>query len=283
MRVSDGTLVPGNARADESEIAKRVRLYHAPYHAAIDAAISRAVVSGKPPILVSIHSFTPAWRAWPRPWHVTVLWDHDPRLPAALLEALRRDPEITVGENVPYSGKLEGDTLYRHGTKRGLAHALVELRQDLILSEDGQDEWAARLAAALRGILSRSELAQRLHSIQHYGSKTDGTARAEPDPGGAEMRQAMDQTLQTELEAAAFRRLVEHLRTRSDVQNIDMMDLAGFCRNCLSNWYREAAEERGVALTKEEAREIVYGMPYDEWTAKFQTGEKLPGREHGSS
>jgi hypothetical protein len=81
----------------------------------------------------------------------------------------------------------------------------------------------------------------------------------------------LDETTRTELEAAAFRRLIEHLRARTDVQNIDLMNLAGFCRNCLSNWYREAAEARGVALGKEESREIVYGMPYDEWKAKHQS------------
>jgi len=75
----------------------------------------------------------------------------------------------------------------------------------------------------------------------------------------------------TELEAAAFRRLVEHLRTRTDVQNIDLMNLAGFCRNCLSNWYQEAAAEKGEALGKDEAREIIYGMPYAEWREKYQT------------
>lgn len=81
----------------------------------------------------------------------------------------------------------------------------------------------------------------------------------------------MGDEIRTEAEAAAFRRLVEHLRDRSDVQNIDLMDLAGFCRNCLSRWYREAAEERGVPLSDPEAREIVYGMPYEEWKTKHQT------------
>lgn len=76
---------------------------------------------------------------------------------------------------------------------------------------------------------------------------------------------------QRDFEAAAFRRLVRHLRERTDVQNIDLMNLAGFCRNCLSNWYREAADEAGVDLSKEESREIVYGMPYAEWQAKYQT------------
>ena len=74
----------------------------------------------------------------------------------------------------------------------------------------------------------------------------------------------------TECEAAAFRRLLEHLRTRTDVQNIDLMNLAGFCRNCLSRWYREAAAEHGVTLADPDAREIVYGMPYKEWQAKHQ-------------
>lgn len=81
----------------------------------------------------------------------------------------------------------------------------------------------------------------------------------------------MDEKTKTEIEAAAFRRLVEHFRERTDVQNIDLMELAGFCRNCLSTWYLEAADERGVPLTKEAARETVYGMPYADWKAKYQT------------
>ena len=92
----------------------------------------------------------------------------------------------------------------------------------------------------------------------------------------------MDDKTRTEIEAAAFRRLVEHLRSRPDVQNIDLMNLAGFCRNCLSGWYADAAGERGHALDKLEAREIVYGMPYAEWKAKHQTEatpEQLAGFE----
>ena len=80
----------------------------------------------------------------------------------------------------------------------------------------------------------------------------------------------MDDKTRTELEAAAFRRLVEHFRQRTDVQNLDLMNLAGFCRNCLSNWYREAAEAKGLAMTKEASRELIYGMPQDEWKAKYQ-------------
>jgi len=80
----------------------------------------------------------------------------------------------------------------------------------------------------------------------------------------------MDKDIQTELEAAAFRRLVAHLGEHTEVQNIDLMNLAGFCRNCLSKWYRAAAEDKGIAMELEEAREIVYGMPYADWKAKYQ-------------
>ena len=81
----------------------------------------------------------------------------------------------------------------------------------------------------------------------------------------------MDDQTRMEAEAAAFRRLVQHLRERTDVQNVDLMELSGFCRNCLSRWYGEAAAERGVDLSKDEAREAVYGMPYEEWKARHQT------------
>jgi uncharacterized protein len=80
----------------------------------------------------------------------------------------------------------------------------------------------------------------------------------------------MDDKTRTELEAAVYRRLVEHLRSRTDVQNIDMMNLAGFCRNCLSNWMKDAADAQGVAMSKDESRVVVYGMPYDEWRKKYQ-------------
>jgi len=81
----------------------------------------------------------------------------------------------------------------------------------------------------------------------------------------------IDDKIKTELEAAAFRRLLDHLRQRTDVQNIDMMNLAGFCRNCLSNWFAEAARAKGIAVSRDEARHMVYGMAYDDWKAKYQT------------
>src|SRR6478609_1903877 len=102
-------------------------------------------------------------------------------------------------------------------------------------------------------------------------SHTRGRPQLSADTGGPPMAAPeFDDATRTALEAAAFRKLVEHLRSRADVQNIDMMNLAGFCRNCLSRWYREGAAEQGITLADPDAREIVYGMPYKEWQAKFQ-------------
>ena len=86
----------------------------------------------------------------------------------------------------------------------------------------------------------------------------------------------LDNKITQELEAAAFRRLVEHLRVRTDVQNLDLMNLAGFCRNCLSNWYEDAAKSKGLDMTRAEARAHIYGMPQEEWKAKYQTGDQKP-------
>ena len=273
MRISDGAVVPGNARIDEREIAYRLNGYHRPYHAAIDAALDGAIAAGKPPAIFSIHSFTDNWRGHPRPWHATVLWDKDPRFAKPLVDALHAEPGIVAGENEPYSGRLKGDSMYEHGTRRGLPHALIEIRQDLIRDEAGQQEWAGRLARIIARILSAPQTARGLHRIHCYGSYADDGALLPHvrSPREEELMREIDPKTATEIEAAVFRRLVSHLRERTDVQNIDMMNLAGFCRNCLSNWYREAAEERGFDMSKGESRELVYGMPYDEWKAKYQT------------
>jgi predicted N-formylglutamate amidohydrolase len=281
MQISDGLIVPGNVGLDREEVQARIERHYLPYHQAIEHALEAAVAVGKPPVIVSIHSFTQAWKGLPRPWAGGVLWDQDPRLALPLLEALRTTPGLQVGDNVPYSGQLKGDTLYRHGTRRGLAHALVEIRQDLILGPEGQDEWALRLAHALHKVLSNAGSA--LHAIELHGSLTDQTRRASLASGPSRKGSpVMDEKTRIELEAAAYRRLVAHLRERTDVQNIDLMELAGFCRNCLSTWYQEAAAAKGVALSKDEAREIVYGMAYDEWKAKFQTeAPPKPGQRTG--
>ena len=167
MRLSDGTVVPGNAAVDAAERARRIARYHAPFHHAIDAAIGKADAAGRTPALVSIHSFTPVWRGVLRPWHAGILWDADPRLAEPLVAALRADATLVVGDNEPYSGVLAEGTMHRHGTKRGLAHALIEIRQDLIGGENEVAAWAERLAAILKRLNNRPEL----HEIRQFGTR----------------------------------------------------------------------------------------------------------------
>jgi len=169
MRLSDGAIVPGNARVNEAERALRIARYHAPYHAAIDQAIEEGLKSGTVPALFSVHSFTPVWRGAPRPWQAGVLWDQDPRLAVPLIEALRRDPMLVVGDNEPYAGALKGDTMYRHATERGLAHALIEIRQDLIADDAGVAAWVDRLAT----ILTELNRHGGVHTVRRYGSNAD--------------------------------------------------------------------------------------------------------------
>jgi predicted N-formylglutamate amidohydrolase len=152
MRLSDGTIVPGNARVDHAERQARIAGLHAPYHAALAATVDRALASGRPPILVSVHSFTPVWRGKPRPWHAGVLSDADRRLADPLLAALRGDAALVVGDNEPYAGGLANDTMDRHGAQRGLANAIIEIRQDLISEGRGVAAWVGRLAPILAGI-----------------------------------------------------------------------------------------------------------------------------------
>jgi predicted N-formylglutamate amidohydrolase len=154
MRLSDGAIVPGNARIDEAGKAERIRRFYAPFDAAIDAHVAAAQATGVPPAILTMHSFTPYWRTVARPWHVGILWDRDDRLSAPLIAGLRADPAgLTVGDNEPYGGGLPGDTIDRHAIARGLRNALVEVRQDLIAGAPGQIEWAERFARLLRPLL----------------------------------------------------------------------------------------------------------------------------------
>ena len=174
MRLSDGAAVPGNADYDAAERERRVSRYYEPYHRAIDEAIDAGIDAGRPPALLSIHTFTDNWRGTPRPWHATILWDRDPRLPVPMLQALRCEAGLVIGENVPYSGELKGDCMYRHATQRGLAHALIEIRQDLVRGEDGQQEWGQRLARIMTPLLQAPGAAAKLNVIEQHGSHTDG-------------------------------------------------------------------------------------------------------------
>ena len=168
MRLSDRAVIPGNHHVGESERAHRIATWYAPYHAAIDAAVRRSMASGRAPALVSVHSFTPIWRGRTRPWPVGILWDADPRLAVPMIAALARDPALLVGDNEPYSGTLANDCMFRHATRRGLANALIELRQDLISDEAGAAVWADRLAAILIELNGLSDI----HEIRHHGSRS---------------------------------------------------------------------------------------------------------------
>jgi predicted N-formylglutamate amidohydrolase len=173
MRISDGAVVAGNRKLDDGERERRIARVYRPYHAAIRGVIDQCMAAGPPPILVSIHSFTPLWKAVPRPWHVGILWDKDPRLAVPLLDALGANRMLVVGDNEPYSGVLKGDTLWQHGSQRGLAHAIIEVRQDLIATEAGQDDWAGQLSDIVTAILADPERAASIQCVTHYGSHTD--------------------------------------------------------------------------------------------------------------
>jgi predicted N-formylglutamate amidohydrolase len=157
MKLSDGSIIPGNRDADAAEVARRIKAHHAPYHAAISAELDRI---GTHAVIISMHSFTPAWKGRLRPWEVGVLYDRDTRLAAPLMARLAQ-AGFVVGDNEPYSGALEGDTLWRHGTCRGLPHVLIEMRQDLIGNGEQAQAFAMRLKpildAALGDMASSSE------------------------------------------------------------------------------------------------------------------------------
>jgi predicted N-formylglutamate amidohydrolase len=168
MRISDGAIVPGNARLDVAESERRTREFWQPYRDSVGALLEEMLARGPVPAVIAIHSFTPAWKGDRRPWHVGILWDLDDRLARPTISALEADEDIVVGDNEPYEGALEDDTMYHHGTMRGLPHMLVEIRQDLVANVAGEAAWAERLARVLRPILADPDL----HMVKHYGSRT---------------------------------------------------------------------------------------------------------------
>jgi len=187
-KISDGSLVPGNRNADAKEVAARIARYHTPYHVAISAELKRiqaslpcardsaqageVVVAGRAlapvasedrrgPIIISIHSFTPAWKGKPRPWQLGVLYGRDNRLARPLMRVFEQ-AGFVVGDNEPYHGALEGDTLDTHGTKLGHANVLVEIRQDLVADAAMARAYAARLKPLLDAALAG--MGQSAHS-----------------------------------------------------------------------------------------------------------------------
>lgn len=158
MRLSDGAIVPGNRCIDAAERQRRIDTYYHPYHRAVTGILDQCVAAGTPPAILSVHSFTDRWNGVARPWHAGVLFDSDDRLARPLIEALWKEGDLVVGENQPYRGPLEGDTLWQHGLERGLRHVLLELRQDLIASAEGQADWAGRLHRIIAGLAAEWDL-----------------------------------------------------------------------------------------------------------------------------
>jgi predicted N-formylglutamate amidohydrolase len=148
--MSELTAVPGNVGLREDERAARAQAIFQPYHARIDAEIKHRREAGRMTALIALHSFTPAFKGVPRPWHAALLYNRDRRLADRLIALLRQEPGLVVGDNEPYFVSDATDyTIPVHGERQGLPHALIEIRQDLIADESGQQQWAERLTRLL--------------------------------------------------------------------------------------------------------------------------------------
>jgi predicted N-formylglutamate amidohydrolase len=148
--LSEDTTIPGNVGLGEAERARRVAEIWMPFHDAVGRAVSARIVAGLPTALVTIHSFTPVYRGVSRPWHVGVISTDERSLAESVLADLRRDPALIVGDNEPYSAKDNVDyTIRRHGRDRGLPHAMIEIRNDLLRDSAAQNAWSERLAGIL--------------------------------------------------------------------------------------------------------------------------------------
>lgn len=165
----DGTVIRANYPMSETEREKRLDGFYRPYHDAVGSVIaSVAQATGRAPFIVSLHSFTPSMQGRQRPWHVGILWDMDDRAPKPMIEMLSADTGIVVGDNEPYDGALRGDTMYRHAIVNGYAHALIEVRQDLISDKAGARSWAQRLYPIIEELNGRDDM----HVVRQYGSRT---------------------------------------------------------------------------------------------------------------
>jgi predicted N-formylglutamate amidohydrolase len=148
--ISELTPIPGNVALSEANKAARAREIFRPYHERIEAELERRRQAGRPAVLIALHSFTPVFKGVARPWHAALLYNRDPRFAHRLLALLNEEPGLIVGDNEPYSVSDATDyTIPVHGERRGLQHALVEIRQDLIAEENGQRAWALLLARLL--------------------------------------------------------------------------------------------------------------------------------------
>jgi predicted N-formylglutamate amidohydrolase len=166
----DGAVIPGNYPLTDAERLRRFKDFYRPFRQSVRLTTEEMqVMSGAPPVVISVHSFTPSMGGKSRSWHVGILWDKDPRAAAPLIDMLRAEPGMIVGDNEPYDGALHGDTLHEICTAQGIAHLLIEVRQDLISSDEGVEEWAHRLAPMLTNL---NEL-PGMHEIRHFGSRAE--------------------------------------------------------------------------------------------------------------
>ena len=154
MRLYDGSIIPANRHADETERQRRLDAYHRPYHDALKELAARRDDT----VLVSVHSFTPQLQGRARrPWHIGILHAHDTRLSDPFIDLLEAQPDLTVGRNEPYHGHLPGDTIDRHALRRGRHNTLIELRNDLIETPQAQESWGKRLAPMLAQALAQTK------------------------------------------------------------------------------------------------------------------------------
>jgi len=163
--ISDNTIIPGNQNLSPEAVQMRLKALHTPYHQAIDHEMKSVTKrDGTPPVIFSIHSFTPSMNGQDRIWDIGALWHKDPRMPLALMEHLKRWDGLCVGDNKPYSGADLAYTIDAHGTHQGIANCAVEIRQDHCGTQEEASHWADILADALRHILTL----KNLHEIQYY-------------------------------------------------------------------------------------------------------------------
>jgi len=165
--VSDNTVVPGNMNMSQEHRNARIHHFYTPYRAALDSMINGFRQKQIVPAFIAIHSFTPEMAGFSRPWHAGVLWDNDPRIPLPLMKNLRAHPEgFHIGDNEPYSGKHLADyTVDHHAEAGGLPHVSIEIRQDLVNTEEGAERWSVILADALSDILADPELYRLWQSV----------------------------------------------------------------------------------------------------------------------
>ncbi|EJF91772.1 N-formylglutamate amidohydrolase [Bartonella tamiae] len=167
-QLSDGAVIPGNYPMNDFERQKRIKDFYNPYDQAIKQTITEVEKeTKKSPMVVSLHSFTPIWRGTPRPWQIGLLWDTDDRVFSPLYDGLQKFKDLTIGNNQPYDGALKGDTMNRHCTENGIAHILIEIRQDLLETDAAIEKWVDNLAP----LLSKINEDPSIHTQKYFTSR----------------------------------------------------------------------------------------------------------------